>query len=107
MTYAESIADRTTIPQTGNGAFRQGETNSSPVGDFHQGVDPLNSYAYGSKGGGYTVRAGDTLASIAKQLYGDSSLWYKIAQANGMTGQAALTEGQSLRLPNQRTGQHL
>jgi hypothetical protein len=45
------------------------------------------------------VRAGDSLQSIAQNIYGDSSLWYKLAEANGLSGQSALFEGQSLRLP--------
>ncbi len=45
------------------------------------------------------MREGDTLAGIAAALYGDASLWYKIAEANGITGQAALVEGQALTLP--------
>ncbi|MCL4713376.1 MAG: LysM peptidoglycan-binding domain-containing protein [Hyphomonadaceae bacterium] len=49
--------------------------------------------------GGYTVQAGETLRSIAARLYGDASLWWKIAEANGLSGEAALIEGQSLILP--------
>lgn len=35
--------------------------------------------------GAYTLQAGDTLESIALQVYGDASLWYLIADANGIT----------------------
>jgi len=31
-----------------------------------------------------TVSAGDTLQSIAETLWGDSSLWYLLAEANGL-----------------------
>ena len=84
--YAASIASRN-APQ---GSF---------VADFDPGYDPITSYNQGSSGGSYTVRAGDTLQSIAQQLYGDASLWYKIAQANGITGDYQLREGQTLTLP--------
>lgn len=30
----------------------------------------------------YTVKAGDSLSKIAKQLYGDANAWRKIYQAN-------------------------
>jgi len=30
----------------------------------------------------YTVKAGDSLSKIAKQLYGDATAWRKIYQAN-------------------------
>ena len=33
----------------------------------------------------YTVNTGDTLEQIALQVYGDRSLWYLIADANGIT----------------------
>ena len=36
--------------------------------------------------GAYTVQSGDSLQSIAQMVYGDASLWYLIADANGITG---------------------
>jgi hypothetical protein len=45
------------------------------------------------------VREGDTLQSIAQSLFGDAGLWYTIAQANGITGDFQLREGQILTLP--------
>lgn len=44
----------------------------------------------------YTVRAGDTLQSIALRAYGDSSLWIDIAQANNMRGSRYLADGRTL-----------
>ncbi len=56
--------------------------------------------------GAYTVQSGDTLESIALQLYGDSSLWYVLADANGISdrnatadNQGPLRAGQRLILP--------
>ncbi|MBN8432173.1 putative Ig domain-containing protein [Microbulbifer salipaludis] len=52
----------------------------------------------------YAVRAGDTLRSIAQQLYGSGSLWYLIADANGLADDATvLTDGQQLRIPAHTT----
>lgn len=45
------------------------------------------------------VMAGDTLAGIAATLWGDSALWYKLAEANGLSGDAPLAAGQALSIP--------
>jgi LysM repeat protein len=98
--YQASVTQRTSAPITGGqGAFRNGSSVGKIHTDFDQSYNPINSYEQGSGGGGYVVRKGDTLAGLAAGLYGDSSLWYKIAEANGLSGQPALIEGQSLTLP--------
>jgi LysM repeat protein len=98
--YAASIAQHTAAAPTGTlGAFRNGAITGVSYSDFDQSYNPINSYEQGSGGGGYVVRKGDTLQGIAAGLYGDSSLWYKIAEVNGLSGQTALIEGQSLILP--------
>ena len=64
--------------------------------------------------GAYTLQAGDTLESIALQVYGDGSLWYLIADANGITDRharagekgSALHLGQRLNIPPAATGAH-
>ena len=45
------------------------------------------------------MRAGDTLQGIAAQLWGDASLWYKLAEANGLGAAAGLADGQALTIP--------
>ena len=95
--YNASIANRTAT--LGSGAFFNGSTTSVAQGDFDQSLNPITSYDQGSSGGAYSVREGDTLAGLAERLWGDASLWWKIAEANGLTGQAALVEGQALTLP--------
>ncbi len=65
-----------------------------------QSYDPINSYQQGSAGGSYTVQAGDTLASIAATLWGDASLWYKLAEVNGMSANGSLFDGQVLLVPS-------
>jgi YD repeat-containing protein len=54
----------------------------------------------------YTARAGETLQSIALAVYGDASLWYRIADANGMGSSNNLRAGQVLSLPAQIGGLH-
>ncbi|MGE5564603.1 MAG: LysM peptidoglycan-binding domain-containing protein, partial [Parcubacteria group bacterium] len=56
--------------------------------------------------GRYTVRAGDTLRTIAMQVWGDDSLWYLLADANGLTADSELAEGMSLSIPNKVANVH-
>ncbi|MFC3908544.1 hypothetical protein ACFORL_05575 [Legionella dresdenensis] len=63
--------------------------------------------------GAYTVQAGDTLERIAFAVYGDSSLWYLIADANGISERNAeggksssLPVGKQLTLPPVNLDQH-
>jgi LysM repeat protein len=47
----------------------------------------------------YTVRAGDTLGSIARRLLGAESRWQEIASANGVSDPRALQVGAVLTVP--------
>ncbi len=49
----------------------------------------------------YTVRQGDTLTSIASQVYGDASLWRDIFEANRdqLSSPEALRAGMTIRIP--------
>jgi nucleoid-associated protein YgaU len=53
--------------------FKQG-TAANPTGQPAQPAAPQKEY--------YTVKSGDSLSKIAKQLYGDANSWHKIHQAN-------------------------
>jgi phage tail protein X len=44
--------------------------------------------------------AGDTLQSLARKAYGDSSLWYLIAEANGVTFNADLSGLKTIVIPD-------
>ncbi|MES2090245.1 MAG: LysM peptidoglycan-binding domain-containing protein, partial [Pseudomonadota bacterium] len=75
--------------------------------NFDTGYQPINAGYPAFTSNGYSVRTGDTLQSIALSVWGDSSLWYLIAEANGMlSADAALTDGQSLVIPNKVTNLH-
>lgn len=50
----------------------------------------------------YTIRPGDTLMGIASSLYGDPSLWRRIAKANRIENPARLVPGQRLSIPGLR-----
>jgi hypothetical protein len=77
---------------SGNPQFRQ-------VADFNFGYQPINGNYPSASPGTYRVKAGDTLASIARGAYGDSRLWYRIAEANGLSGDRDLRVGQTLSVP--------
>jgi len=48
----------------------------------------------------YTTRDGDSLMSIAAQMYGNPSLWFVIADANGLNAGEQLKAGRTLTIPN-------
>lgn len=47
----------------------------------------------------YTTQAGDTLKNIAQRIWGDASLWYLIADLNGLDGSTVLSAGRALKIP--------
>jgi len=105
--YGASLARRTAPASSGTtGAFRGGANYGSSYADFDLNYAPVNSYEQGDNAGTYTVKAGDTLAGIAAQLWGDPNLWYKIAEANGLSGDSQLAAGQVLRVPGGITNVH-
>jgi YD repeat-containing protein len=54
--------------------------------------------------GAFTVRAGDSLQTIAQAAYGDSTQWWRIAQANGLQSDRDLRVGQTITLPSIASG---
>jgi YD repeat-containing protein len=48
----------------------------------------------------WTVRPGESLQSIAAAVYGNPSLWFVLAEANGLTGGEQLKAGTVLKVPN-------
>jgi hypothetical protein len=68
----------------------------------------INPYSNGaqSTSSNYTVGDGDTVQSIAQALWGDASLWYMIAEANGLNAGSQLVAGQSLIIPDRVTNAH-
>jgi LysM domain len=83
------------VPQKQQG----GPALGTSYADFDLAYNPINAYEQGSRGGMYSVQSGDTLAGIAAQLWGDSALWYKLAEANGLTATSPLLEGMALIIP--------
>jgi YD repeat-containing protein len=72
--------------------------------NFNFGYTKISGSYPGANPGTRTVEAGESLQSIAKSVYGDSSLWYLVADANGLTSDRDLRVGQTLTVPSRVTG---
>ncbi|MDR7016403.1 DNA/RNA non-specific endonuclease, partial [Acinetobacter sp. 3657] len=82
--------------------------NFKPISsaDFDQNFEPINAQYPSSAPTSYVVSNGDTLQSIALSVWGDSSMWYMIADLNGLSPLDKLTAGQVLTIPNKVTNIH-
>lgn len=74
--------------------------NFANIVDFHTGYARVSASYPAPSPGAYTIRSGDTLQSIAQGAYGDSALWYRIAEANGLASANDLKVGQTLNIPS-------
>jgi YD repeat-containing protein len=102
--YAEELAISLKDLPTNQARFK----NFAPVtsADFDQNYEPINSNYPGAAATSYTVRANDTLSSIAQSLWGDAGMWYLLAEANALKGTDALAAGRVLIVPNKVTNIH-
>jgi YD repeat-containing protein len=83
-----------------------GNPNYVLQGDFDLAYRPVTNSYPAAATGQYPVQSGDTLQSIAQGAYGDSSLWYLIADANGLSGNQDLRVGQILNIPTKVGATH-
>ncbi|MGC1468520.1 MAG: hypothetical protein WA793_03990, partial [Sphingorhabdus sp.] len=72
---------------------------------FSSGYTPISRAYPAATPGNYVVNQGDTLSAIAQTVFGDSALWYLIADANNLNyGPRDVLpvseEGKTYRLPN-------
>ncbi|WLQ12086.1 LysM peptidoglycan-binding domain-containing protein [Hahella aquimaris] len=74
--------------------------------DFDQNYQPINPNYPGRSPSYYVVSEGDTLQSVALSVWGDSSLWYILADVNGLNGSEKLVAGFNLKVPNVVTNIH-
>ncbi|WP_185734241.1 LysM peptidoglycan-binding domain-containing protein [Burkholderia stagnalis] len=104
--------DRVDYMQELAGKLGKGSENQyrvfTPVStaDFDENYMAINGVYPATSPGQWTVRDGETLKSIASALWGDSSLWYILADANGLKGSDELRPGQLLTVPNKVTNVH-
>jgi YD repeat-containing protein len=109
--YAQTVNTiRNWTPNPAAAPFRWNTTGGVTRGTFGagSGYDPINPYGDGAQStqSGYTVRGGETLQSIAANVWGDAAMWYLLASANGLTGGETLVAGQSLVIPDRVTNIH-
>lgn len=74
--------------------------------DLISQIEPVSQDMFGLTPGNHVVAEGDTLQSIAMQVWGDDALWYLIADANGLTAADVLVVGDSLKIPNVQGATH-
>ena len=74
--------------------------------DFDENFMAINGTYPGLSPTVWTARDGDTLQSIAAAVWGDETLWYILADANGLKSSDGLKAGQMLRVPNKVTNVH-
>jgi len=101
LDYAQTLARP-------NQSREQMYKNWRPVSsaDFDQNYQPITREYPAATGSSYTVKAGDSLYSIAGAVWGDVSMWYMIADANGLSAETELSAGQTLTIPNKVTNIH-
>lgn len=83
-----------TIPMRGYRILTAPETELSGTGNAARAVETEPAHATS-----YTVKAGDTLSEIAKWVYGDASLYDRLAAANDIANPDLIYVGQVLALP--------
>jgi YD repeat-containing protein len=91
--YGVGVHER--VPTDSNGY-----PNFTDVADFNFSFAPVSPTNPTPAPGVYIVQAGDTLQAISRGAYGDSALWYLIAQANGLSSNGDVRVGQVLNIPN-------
>jgi len=103
--YVTSVEHRYDVGED-HGVFRYGQSTGTDHADFDQSYDPINGFNQDPTASRYTVQAGDTLASIAQAVWGDGSLWYMLADVNGLDGSETLAAGRTLIIPNKVANFH-
>jgi YD repeat-containing protein len=100
----DDLQDSFEVKPIGTIADGPSDWTARTTADFDQNFVAINSGTGTGLRASYTVRGGETLQAIAQKLFGDASLWWKIADANGMVGGAAVADGQVLAIPENISG---
>ncbi len=92
-----------------SGVYAADQYGSSDVSDqqsesYRQDSTPDK---FSAEGGQYTVKAGDTLATIAEAELGSQDRWQEIASANNIENPDRIFEGQTLTIPAAQDGSSL
>jgi YD repeat-containing protein len=104
-----TVSGSTFTPYGGSNSHHYTYVNGQQVSDMDEGggINVASTLTAFSSGGGsagsYVVQGGDTLASIAQSVYGNSQYGYIVAEANGLSGDGDLVAGQSITIPSVTT----
>ncbi|MEK7217042.1 MAG: hypothetical protein AAB289_15770, partial [Chloroflexota bacterium] len=83
-----------------------GNDDAAAAGEFASAWESASSSTFTTAPTTYTVQGdGETLQSVARTLWGDSRLWYRIADANGLHS-SAVSKNQILTIPARATTIH-
>ncbi|VAW75616.1 hypothetical protein MNBD_GAMMA12-604, partial [hydrothermal vent metagenome] len=95
--YVEALATKgSTTASTATGSAADSVVRGSVTSaDFNQSLQNISPNYPTKAPGSYTVQTGDTLTGIALQLWGDSSFWFLLAEANGLLSDSDLFTGQN------------
>jgi hypothetical protein len=89
------------------GSFGQLQAGGAFQANFDVNYTPISTSYPSDSPAQVVTQAGDTLRIISARVFGDASLWYLIANENGLTDpDGALTAGTTLRVPNNVTSLH-
>ncbi len=77
---------------------------TASVAELSDTFAPISSEYPGLNPSMYIVNQGDTLERIAQAVWGDSGMWYLIADANSLNPSKTLLVGESIRIPNVVSG---
>jgi uncharacterized surface protein with fasciclin (FAS1) repeats len=94
---ASTAAATTTAPAADDAATTTDA--AAPAATTAPAAPAAGSGREGEPGGTYTVQAGDSLSLIARDVYGDLSLWDEICAYNSLTDCNNIEVGQTLQLP--------
>lgn len=100
--YAQALAS--TPPSDRKAAYKVTRPITS---NFDQNYQPINASYPGFSSTRFVVPTDQTrLSDVARSVWGDATLWYLIAEANGLSADTDLKQGQSLVIPNKVTNVH-
>ncbi len=82
--------DGKALANVGTASITEVSDTFTPVSSDYPGLNPTV----------YIVNQGDTLERIAQTVWGDSGMWYLIADANSLDPSKPMLTGDSIRIPN-------
>lgn len=95
-----STAGNTSASSSSNSLTSTGSLPPSVGGMTSHKLGASDAFA-GATPATYTIKAGDTLASISSNVYGSPNYWSKIVQANSGLNPNRLKVGQVIKIPEQ------